>query len=79
MVGSEEPSNTWFLGSTQILNPNGISIRSAVFAQMTVEYAYTLQWAAPPPQIAPSHKRHVDCYLIHGSLGPPESSIQTAS
>jgi len=25
------PSNTWFPGSTQVLNPNGISIASAVF------------------------------------------------
>jgi len=29
--GSGPPSNTWFDGSTQVLNPNGISIGSAVF------------------------------------------------
>ena len=29
-VGSGPPSNTWFLGPTPVLNPNGISIRSAV-------------------------------------------------
>jgi len=28
----EPPSNTWSLGPTQVLNPNGISIGSAVFA-----------------------------------------------
>jgi len=28
-------SNTWFLGPTQVLNPNGISIGSAVFAGLT--------------------------------------------
>jgi len=33
--GSEPPSNTWSLGSIQVLNPNGISIGSAVFAGLT--------------------------------------------
>jgi len=32
------PSNTWFLGPTIILNPNGISIGSAVFAGLTTVY-----------------------------------------
>jgi len=37
-------------------NPNGISIGSAVFAQMTAECPYTLQCSAPSPlKIAPSH------------------------
>jgi len=44
--GSVSPSNTWFLGPTQILNPNGIWIGSAVFAQLTTECPYTLQWDA---------------------------------
>ena len=35
MWGSEPPSNTWSLGSSQVLNPNGISIGSAVFAGLT--------------------------------------------
>ena len=30
--GSELPSNTWFPGPTQVLNPKGISIGAAVFA-----------------------------------------------
>jgi len=30
--GSGPPSNTWFLGPTRVLNPNGISIGSAIFA-----------------------------------------------
>jgi len=35
-------------------NPNGISIGSAVFAQMTAQCAYTLQWdASSPPQNCP--------------------------
>ena len=29
------PSNTWFSGPTQVLNPNGSSIGSAVFAGLT--------------------------------------------
>jgi len=30
------PSITWFLGPTRVLNPNGISIGSAIFAGLTV-------------------------------------------
>jgi len=37
-------------------NPNGTSIGSAVFAQMTAECLYTLQWfACFPLNFAPSH------------------------
>jgi len=44
------------LGPIQAHNPNGISIVSAVLAQLTVACPYTLQWDAPfPLQIAPSH------------------------
>jgi len=45
----ESPSNTWFPEPTQVLYPNGISYGSAVFAQMTAECPYTLQWDAPFP------------------------------
>jgi len=31
----DPPSNTWFPGPTQVLNTNGISIGSAVFAVLT--------------------------------------------
>ena len=34
-MGIWTPSNTWFLGPTLVLNPNGISIGSAVFAGLT--------------------------------------------
>jgi len=44
------PSNTWFLGLPDFSVPNGISIASAVFAQLTAEIPYTLQWAALPLQ-----------------------------
>jgi len=61
----EPPSNTWFIGSIWAHNPNGISIGSAVFAQLTAECPYTLQWAAPfPLKIAPSH----------GGSGPPPNT-----
>jgi len=46
-------------------NPNGISIGSAFFAQMTTECPYTLQWDAPSPlKIAASH----------GGSGPPSNT-----
>jgi len=32
---SGPPSNTWFPGPTQVLNPNGISIGAGVFAGLT--------------------------------------------
>jgi len=51
--GSRPPSNTWFLRPTQAFTPKGISIGSAVFAQLTVKCPYTLQWAATSPKIAP--------------------------
>jgi len=35
MSGSAPSYNTWFLGPTRVLNPNGISIGSAVFAGHT--------------------------------------------
>ena len=37
-------------------NSNGISIGLSIFAQITAECPYTLEWATPPPlKIAPSH------------------------
>ena len=35
MGGSGPLSNTWFLGPTRVLNPNGILIGAAVFAGVT--------------------------------------------
>jgi len=66
-----------FLQPTRVHNPNGKSIGSAVFAQLTAESPYTLQWALLSPKIAPSHG-DLDPHLIHGSLGLPESSTQIA-
>jgi len=63
---SEPPSNTRFLGPIRAHNPNGISIGSTVFAQMTVEYPYTLQWDAR----SPSQKKP----LPMGGFGPPSNT-----
>jgi len=35
MGKSGPPSNTWFPGPTRVLNPNGMSIGSAVLAGLT--------------------------------------------
>jgi len=35
IAGCEPPSDTWFVSPTQVHNPNGISIGSAVFAGLT--------------------------------------------
>jgi len=124
--------NECFLQHIRVNSVKGKLISSAIFAQLTAECRYTLQWVAPFPslKITPSHggygphlthdswahlspqpKWHLDCFscfctddhrvslyftmgcpfspqncpflwgyldphLIHGSLGPPESSIQ---
>jgi len=44
--GSAPPSNTCFLRPTRVHNSKDISNSSAVFAQLTAECSYTLQWAA---------------------------------
>ena len=47
------PSNTCFPGPTRVHILNGISIGSAVFAELTAEDSYTLQWAALSAQNCP--------------------------
>ena len=63
----------------RVHNPNVIWISSAVFAQMTAECHYTLQWSACfPLKIAPpmlARRRHA----IRASLGPPKSGAQMAT
>jgi len=51
-------------------NPHGILIGSAVFAQMTAECSYTLQWFVGfPHKIAPSHGwSHLDIAGLKQSL-----------
>ena len=71
------PPNTWFLGPTRVLNQNGISIGSAVFAQLTPERPY-LTMGHPPPENCP-FPWGSGPHLIHDSLGPFEPITQTAS
>jgi len=49
------PSFSWFLEADWAHNPNCIMIGSAIFAQVTAECPYTLQWTPLSPKIAPSH------------------------
>ena len=66
-----------FLGSTQVHIQNGISIGSAVFAQLTAGSSHSLQWTAISPQ--KSFPGESGPHLIHDSLGLPESTTQTVS
>ena len=68
MGRSGDPSNTWFLGPNRVQIPNGISIGSAMYAQLTADCRYTLQWDAYSPQkIYPFPWGDLDPHLIHGS------------
>jgi len=59
-------ANTCFLGLTWVHNwANNISIGSAVFAQITTECRYTLQWTSPSPLKLP---------LPMGDLEPPSNT-----
>jgi len=55
MGGWGPPSFSWFLEADRAHNPNCITIGSAIFAQVTVECLYTLQWVPLSQKIAPSH------------------------
>jgi len=72
------PSNTWFLESTQVHSPNGISIGSAVFAQFTVECHRTYR-GIPFPSKLPLPTGICTPHLTRGSLGPPNWASQTES
>jgi len=68
--GFGPPFNSWFLEPDQAHNPNCITIVSTIFAQVTAECPYTLQWVPFPPKL-PLHIRE---------SGPPfEPTTQTAS
>ena len=72
-------STTWFLEPTRTHNPNGISIWSAVFAQITAERPYALQREALSPlKMAPSHNGSGP-HLICGTLCRYQPTTQTAS
>jgi len=74
-MGIRVLSNTCFLGPTRVHNPNGISIGSAVLAQLIAESPYTLQWAPLSPKIADTHGV-LDPHLAHDSSGSPHPSPQ---
>jgi len=70
--------NLCFLRPTRCHNASAKSIGSAVFAQLTTESPYTLQYVPLAPKIAPFHG-DLDPHLTHNFLGPSESITQTAS
>jgi len=72
-------SNTWFLGPTRVQIPNGISIGSPVFAQLTAERPYTLQWVTLCFENCSFPWQVLGLHLIHDSLSIPEPTTQTTS
>jgi len=70
------PCNTWCFRPIRVHNPNGTSIGSAVFAQMTAGCLYTLQWFTCFPSKLPLPMLASGLHVIRGSLAPPESGTQ---
>jgi len=62
-------SNAWFLGPTRVHTPNGISIGSAVFAGSPIKNG----------SIVFARLRQCAPHVTRASLGPPQSTTQTAS
>jgi len=56
-MGIWTPSNTCFLGSSRVHNPNSILIGSAVVAQLTSECHWACRGMPFPLKIVPSHGR----------------------
>jgi len=72
------PFSTCFLQPIPVHYPNGISIGSVVFAQLTAECRYRYRGMPFTLKIAPSHG-DLNPHLTHGSLDPPDSASQMAS
>jgi len=73
-------SNTQFPGPTPLSIPNCILIGTASFAQITAGSPYTFAMGRHfAPQNCPFAWRYLNPHLIHGSLGPCESTSQTAA
>jgi len=68
---SEPPSNTLFSGPIEAHNSNGISIGSAVFAQMTAGSLYFTMGCHFPPQNCPFPWGDLDLHLKHSSWAHP--------
>jgi len=76
---SMHPPNTCFLGPIRVSNPNGISIGSAIFAQLTAECRRACPGTSFPLKNWAFAWSDLDTRLTHGPLGPSESRAQTAS
>ena len=79
------PPNTCFLGLTRVHNPNGISIGSAISAQLMAECRRACPGTSLPlklmsfPLKLPLSHGDLDLHLIRGSLVPADSASQMAS
>jgi len=71
------PCNTWCFRPMRAHNPNGTSIGSAVFAQLTAECPCT-GLPVSPSKLFLSMLASAP-HVIHGSMGPPESGTQIAT
>ena len=70
-LGGSAPSpNTWFRWPTGFFVPNGISIGSAIFLQLTIFSPYTLQWGGTCPLHCPFAWGYLGPHLIHWFVGP---------
>jgi len=76
--GSAPPVKYCFLGPTRVQSPNGISIGSAIFAQLMSECCQACQGIPFLLRIA-RNLGGSRPHLIYGSLGPPNLACQTAS
>jgi len=70
MRESGPPSSTWFPEPIWVLNPNGISIGSAIFAGLTSVIDQLTDWPRPtePPTLQQTDR---PCYLV-GNNRPPQ-------
>jgi len=66
MGESVPPSYVCFLRPTRVHNPNSISIDSAIFARLTADSPYTLQWATSPSPLK--------IFPLHGRSGSPSNT-----
>jgi len=77
MEGSGNTFNTCVHRPIPVSIPNGISIGSAIFAQLITERPYTLQWGAPfPPQNCSCVWRDLEtCFLGPTPLSSPNGIL----
>ena len=78
MGGSGFPSNLWFLGPISAHIPKGISNGSAIFAQLTAQCPYSLQWAPLSPKNC-AFARGASIQLMIPCASPSPQSKKTAS